>query len=285
MKQLTIVLFCMKNAYKYLSVRYKSTESNDIYCFGRPSLFLPYIRLLSEKHRPETTTIVIVNGKLEITLDILKGISEIIVSDQSHHEMTVPGLSSSATTAQNYQISRPKPYGLIIINDCSFETNQSVLSPKSICLQQVLRLIALNHGAAFASMSNILKLNEGIEFLETLNTIACGLPQPVLDFVKGTPKSPQIHQQIPTDWDSYSKILLIAKAAPHIEPKSCLHEESDLKKLRSLYCSWLDCTDNDSLHSFLRFYDLLDQKDDISPPTNQRQPMTFGEILNLVEIT
>lgn len=306
-KYLLLVLICLNHIYDSTSIRYMSTETHDIHVFSHISLFLPYVQLLLKaRNLDSTVTVVLIHKDLTVTLENLKLLSSIGPSEnpevtitRSSTDHTSSGGSKSPIGDNNTPSKTPimkeigdgrLDFALFLINDCSSETKTSILSPKSVLLQQLLRFFAIKHEAAFASVSGLESvLRDPESLVEFLSGIFEGSEQPVLDFASlmdsTEPGTLAVHQQIPPSWDSYSKILLVAKSLPHLPLGSCLREDGQLDELNDLYNHWLSSPEpeTEDFNSFMQKLGVAKSKKDNLPPQQELKPLTFNDIVRMIK--
>lgn len=246
-KELVILIFCLRHAYKDISIRFISTESHDIYYIANPVLFLPYISQLIQGHPSSSyATVVLVNIDLIVTFEILNSLSKIIDDIKNRIDNSQTNGNASTIMSKYQEIGNPLTsentslesirMRLHIINDCSLESKKTIFSAKMVALQQVLRFLSLRHRASFSASSNPeIILNDTTATLNLLALLKDDTPQPVFDFVHLEDDSMSIHQKIPLGWDTIHKILLVAKSAPYLSPGSCFREQEELEELEKYF--------------------------------------------------
>lgn len=272
-KRLILVLICLTTPYYNLSVQYSSTATDDIYVFALVKLFSQHILLLLEKKSEPCPTVIAVNVDLESTIQALSLLSKFrssseleesksrYISQYKNNILGSDGNAVSATVTENTKANLPEGhpdlslgFNLLMVNDCSCETESTILSARSVALQQFLRLMALKHGSAFSSVSGLRNLLKDPSRISSL--ICTESAQPVLDFT-GAAETFRILQQIPPGWDSFSKILLVARSAPHLPANTSLREEVEINELSDVYNAWIDDTDRQELFTKLQKIGLI----------------------------
>lgn len=296
-KQLLIVAICLKTSYESISIRYLTTDSHDIYIFARISLFQPYIMLLLQSC--PTARIILINIDLHVTLDTLKFLSQ--ASTDIMKERTKDRFIeqyrrfllnlSNAPAPVDYTPRIPQGYGdkqlgyeCYLIMDCSSETESSIISAKSVALQQALRYTALKHGIAFASISGLQHL---LEAPDQIVDLPSGMleepPQPVLDLEDSASDAFKVHQRIPLGWDTYSKIMLVAKSLPHLPAGSCLREDVQIEEYDDLYTEWFDAIGpGENFYAQLRKLNQVEPKID-TIPISKPAMKTFTDIIQSIK--
>lgn len=242
-------------------------------------------------------TIVLVNKDLSVTFDTLKFLRETSTAlmksklfdlyiDQ--YKRFSPSISHAPL---NYKPNIPQGHGdtqlgyeCYLSMDCSEESESSIISAKCVALQQILRLAALKHGAAFASISGLLCLIEDpSQVLHLLSSIGKDSLQPVLDLDGSSAGSFYVHQRIPLGWDSYSKILLVAKSLPHLPVDFCLREDVQIEEINDLYANWLETSETEEkFFTKLRGLNLMEPKT-LTTPLEKPEIITFVDIIKSIK--
>lgn len=139
----------------------------------------------------------------------------------------------------------PLPVRLFICIDRA-QFNADVTSAEFVMVQQLCRLVALIHGSSVIITSNLHELmQDHIQTTRILNTIGVIndiYPEPEPLYKDGS--IDVIRLLIPAGWDSWSKIILLAKSIVY-EPGTSSYKlftsESELHQIIKLYISYLNC--------------------------------------------
>jgi hypothetical protein len=223
------------------TVKYDCHDNVEVYTFCRYDFFLEYIEDLI-KRRWKKTTIINKFDSFRPLILLLKRLHLV------HVEMTS---KQDSTETQNDPKSKVTncawSLGLQFINILPHSLLEpDLLAPGSVMIQQYLRFIDLKHGANLVSTKDMDSvLEEPTNLVSQIVNV-----QPIID------TSQPLSLIIPSSWDSFNKIILLAKSSIY-EDDRLLGSELDCNQLNLLYDSGFDGTDAEMETLLARFEPLL----------------------------
>ena len=242
------------------AVKYDCLDNYEVYTLCRYELFYEYIEDLIKRKWKKITIINIFNSFRSLIV-LLKRLYLVNVELSSNQEFSEPQ-SVPNTKLTNCALS----LGLQFINILPHSLLEpDLLAPESVMIQQYLRFVDLKHGANLISTKDIASVLENPTKLiaQSLNV------QPIID------TSQPLSLIIPSSWDSFNKITLLAKSSIYDDDR-LLGSENDCNQLNMLYDSGFDGTDAD-MEMLLGRFEPLSHPQDVS--RNPKELLTLNEML------
>lgn len=276
-KHVLFVLGCLYKANVSTTVRFFSTATHDIYIISRLSLFREYFedRLRQALEKKQEMSVIIVNDSPQILFEVMVSLNRETAPNElpklreayaaDYKKQLLRAAGSTDLGISNFDVKLPPGhcelplrFRTCIVLDCDGYNELRHLEEKSVSTQQVLRYIALKHGATFAAVSGLLSaVDDAASILTLASSLFSSAMDPelqVYDF-KGSSicKDVILHQHVSSAWDTWSKIVLLAKALPELHETDALASESKIQELDDLYTDAVVNSDgSDALDALLR---------------------------------
>lgn len=253
------------------------TKNHDIYLISNLNIFKDYVQKVILKNIQGKITVFVVFNSLESFVPILAFLSsfnDIEARQQQKQKycddyvyylkqlQMVNGDGASDVYESDLhlysgQCDQPLPFELVVILD-SQSLKGDHLSPRSISIQQLLRLLTLKHGGLFACISNTpqimsksdsvldVLLQIGYQPNSSNNNEHTTRPKPIPIYQQSQVSANsdiKVHLLIPKGWDSWNKIQILATSsiADTEDPSYyTLSNEIDSNKLNLMYNTYLE---------------------------------------------
>ncbi|OBA22629.1 hypothetical protein METBIDRAFT_31500 [Metschnikowia bicuspidata var. bicuspidata NRRL YB-4993] len=189
----------------------------------------------------------------------------------------------------------PPAFEVAVVQNGDDIDEADYLAAKHVATQQMLRLVALKHGVRFAALSGLLLLAENTTVVAAaahwLFRTALGTDRVVYTPEGSVLVGPVlVHQYIPVGWDSWAKILLVARSAPRLAVMARLFgTEAEIRRFNEAYdgcfedvhaMGFLESEDGYVLQAAqARLMPYLDEGPGPRLPEKPALPMTYGQFL------
>ncbi|KAK6456792.1 uncharacterized protein RJT20DRAFT_34425 [Scheffersomyces xylosifermentans] len=235
------------------AIDYSSSSKSEIYTITNSGAFLAYIKGLLKQRYTEVYVIVLFSHFKEL-VPLIRILRSVNVEGAENYKQdfqkkpTAQNTSNSKPTdpdghSADEECDLPVPFQLFFILDSKILASDPI-STKSIALQQYLRFISVKHGASLVVAENTQDIIENPEDLIGLEMAA----QPILELDNAAATNGiLVNQYIPRAWDSWSKIILIAKSVGFLSPGSMLATTQDIQDFKILYNSYFEQDTSDSI--------------------------------------
>lgn len=270
-RQTILVLSALKNLTYSTSIKYISDPTTDIYICSRIPLFRQYVADLLRKG-PGRVTVLLIHEQIDVLVELLATLSvessefQVEQTTQSYTNEYKKVLNGFHEAAPNFhytlppgQADLPLGFEVFILRDTSEVAELHYLSEESVALQQILRFVALKHGAvyaAFSGISSVVNSCSGIRAL--ISSLSEELSSENLHIYDSHGVNVTgdlfLHQLIPLGWDSWSKIEVLAKTIPRSSSRPLISEReiADLNDLYDKYFAGFADSAKLALHDYLR---------------------------------
>ncbi|GEQ69477.1 hypothetical protein JCM33374_g3149 [Metschnikowia sp. JCM 33374] len=256
-----VIIICSEKTVHGTSVKYASDAGHEVYVVSRVPSFVPYLEKLLEKMTrvpSPSVRVVLVNENVPILVDVLrlilhKSAPELILKRrhdylQKYKDNLLRISGSALDNGPAFDVTLPVGHGdlpqafdLAIVQDTDDIDEVSYLSEENVFTQQALRFIALKHALRFGAVSGLSALIGDTGAMVSLTTRLFRDSPGVESIIfkpEGMPVTGDVylHQYIPVGWDSWNKILLVAKAIPRNgEMAKLLHSEVQIGEFNDIY--------------------------------------------------
>ncbi|ODV77554.1 uncharacterized protein CANTADRAFT_315418 [Suhomyces tanzawaensis NRRL Y-17324] len=231
-----------------LSIEFFPSSECDVYIITNPKSFLSYIQKLVEP--VEDLSIVTIFSGLENLVEALKFLAQFtsneskyrtIYENNCRHHSKAYRLEESELplVMSEGQYDLPLAFNLSIILDSKDLDDH--LAAKSVVLQQYLRLIALKHGGLLLSLQDLSEVLKTPQKLFQFNPQA----KPIYDSSQTVEQDGiDVVLNIPSGWDSWTKIILLAKSAIFQDNPSLMLDEKSLREANKTYDDYFEADGN-----------------------------------------
>ncbi|CUM63912.1 uncharacterized protein PRCAT00001500001 [Priceomyces carsonii] len=244
----TVIVF---EASSELAIKFSATDKCNIYVASNLELFGEYTKQVIEQSKNIIHAIVIFKNFKEFfkVLSFLRKIGEEVngqkhqidhIKPSNHPIQNEEAESEVIVSELPHEFDTIQPFKLYVILDSAL-LKPDVLSDNSIAVQQYLRFFTLKHkGKMIASSKIDLIVNEPMELIEQGTE-----PKLIYDNSSSDSNAGSKYDiYIPEGWDSWKKIMLVAKSALYSGKRQILSSEDDFKKLDDIYSAFLNYTDD-----------------------------------------
>lgn len=299
MAPITLVIACLHNHILPATVKYFSTH--QVYVIGRAPLFLSYIKTILDSHANDSISAVLIYDDLTVVLDVLDVLHKAsspanvevhkqkYLSNYKSEMARVSGARHPAATPPQGHDDVALGLQLCILQPCDFLQGLDHLLERNVAIQQILRFMALIHGATYAAVSGLLKVaNDGPKLAllaRDLVTNDIDGEMHVYD-VTGSTRNEEvvIHQLTPPAWDSWTKIEVAAKSIHRSDGEETFSGRMlDLNEtffaLYECYMDYFGHSENGRLEAF------LDELVQTEPPSSREELhlLTYDETISKLQ--
>lgn len=257
------VLDCLAGAAYTTSVRYLYSSTHHVYILSHMRFLLLYLQkmMLAAARENCRVSILLVHGQLDVLLDTLT----LLVREtplEKHAELRerhvarykrelvragghgAPELAAFEVTLPEGQADLPLAFDVCVVQSCDDYSDTAHLEKENLALQQALRYVAVKHCAAFAAVSG---LQTALDDANTIVLLVKQLVAPDLGLAihlfepagtQATDSGVFLHLQIAPGWDTWNKILVLAKAAPELNEGDALATDQRIGELDDLYSGY-----------------------------------------------
>ncbi|KAM9929930.1 hypothetical protein OXX59_000876 [Metschnikowia pulcherrima] len=258
-REYTVIIICSAQTAYDTSIRYVSEGSHDIYVISRVYSFFTYLeKLVEQMTNVPKARLILVNHNMNVLVDVLRLITRKSPTEltklqrdkyiMSYKENMLKSSGTASDLGSDFHVTLPSGHAdvtsgfdLAIIQDCAEIDDINHISEKNVFTQQALRFMALKHGARFAAVSGFQDLiQNAVTMISLTNRLFQNSHGTTLVVYKaeGIPftEIASIHQYIPVGWDSWSKVILVAKSIPQFSKyKKLLTMDVHLEELNDAY--------------------------------------------------
>lgn len=267
MKRLLLILNCTSKPGR--SICYKFNKDTEVYIIYNFDLLQEYVKdLLKSKQSDHEITILLIYQQIHALLDATK-LLYLLTSDEKRkkyldrfkqlYKLQLAMLTGNTSQKPNTNFEIRLPQGIadmtfgfetLFAYDVSGFRSLDHLKVEKTGVQQLLRYLALKHGACYGAFSGPLTELENIESCQILISSLKG------ELIKGNDQhifsnegdsiteELSLHQSIPLGWDLWSKIQLVAKLIARSSDWHLLDEEVKVEDLNDLYEEYVKGEDN-----------------------------------------
>lgn len=253
------------------TIKYVSDSTRDYYFISRVPAFRQYIGDLAG--RSSRTVVVLLYNDISLLVEVLSVLSQgstgakIKISRDSYADTTKIEVSEASDVPSHYkselhsgQADLPLGFDVVLLLD-STEVGNDHLSESNVVLQQILRFVALKHGASFGAISGLQEVFSNPFLINGVLAALLELNLRIYD-PEGvhTLEDIRCHQLVPLGWDSWNKIELLGKSIPRTSDRILLDKKL-LLELSKTYDDYFESVGIDGaqvaskvLHGILNHY-------------------------------
>lgn len=305
MTNLVLIVHCTSTLAK--TIKYNFSDDLDLYVIYNLVVLNDYISKLLTGHKDGEIKVVLVYYDLPDYLDAIRLLLKNSSDEQvkKHHNIYVELYKQQLTllagstlprgsASTKYNVTLPQGQSDKTIGFRTFMVfNVSHLQPLDYILegncgiQQLLRFLALKHGAYFAAISGQLEEVEDPEkallMLSTLQGELKKSNDEELQIFKseGSPITDmlQLHQCLMLGWDLWSRIQLVAKLIPRTDESPLLENDVETEELNDLYDEFLESSDERFVEKAKQLVGYEEEPQKPEPP----KPLSYKEIVAKIE--
>lgn len=262
-RKTTIILVCLKTPQASSSIRFLSGVYYDIYLICNFCLLLQYVADLIDRiqstpsYTYESLSIIIVNKDIPVLLQALrllqsKQLPEFSAYTKKNFVLMYKTSLINASGSKDLEFEVNIPPGLVdaplgyethILQACEGYSSLEHLSEPHVWTQQILRFLALKHGALFGAFSGLQEtLGKASLLFDLVDNIKSEsrthLSGHLLFKMEGTPVVGNLlmHQFILPGEDTWSKLILTAKSIPQVKKLDKIYTtELQFQELSDIY--------------------------------------------------
>lgn len=233
-----IVIGCLEDDIHGTTVKYALVSNHEVHVVSRIPLFKSYIKSVLASCAKEKTTLVLVYEEMKMLLEFLLILQSIESNGEGKNTWNLPG------------------FKIIVLRNCDTTSKVNPLAESEVALQQILRFISMKLGATYAVVSTAKSFADPTGAVELVANVANQEKDAKLQVYNTHGielcNEVMLHQLVPKDWDSWSKIGLLSRSIPRDSNGTMLESESEFMSLDDLFHSSFQS--QESTESLLQFF-------------------------------
>ncbi|PVH16441.1 uncharacterized protein CXQ87_004732 [Candidozyma duobushaemuli] len=297
MKNLVLVIHCTSQPGE--AIRYNYTDDTDFYIIYNFDLLSRYIRKLLGDYK--NTIVVLIYKQLPALLEASKLLYECSEAERAkqrledykmHYKRHLAQATANRTNGvvnTDFEVRLPQGqadriFGFETIYVFDATEVQDHLSEANTGVQQLLRYLALKHGAYYGALSGKLEEFEDPSTCQLLvSSLKGGLKEGEQHIF--SPNGEQVsdnidlHQQLALGWDSWTKVQMIARSIAKREGWDLIDEEVKMDEFEDLYEAYIEGNPDEFVSKAKKLVGFEEE-----PPKPERPPpLTYDDAIKQLE--
>lgn len=295
----TLIVACLRQTVFSTPIKFAYSANHEVYFVSRVPDFRQYLQSVMQKPHGAQTRVILINEDLGILIQMLHMIYRSGTESQridrknaylASYKQNIASVSDAARSAA-FTVSLPQghadfcvPFETLVLQNCDSVSEANCFSRNTIFTQQALRYLALKHGATFGAVSGVASVLDYTPALESLISHVFLPPQdakshtfsPAGSLITNDAYS---HQLLRQGWDSWSRILLVAKSAP-VSSTTGLLLTSDgmIGELNDLYTDYIEAIHPQAEEKLLQYVGVVNPEKSAEMPA----AMTYQDFMALL---